>query len=272
MSPGLTLWRIRVHWDLGRGCMYSIFPAACTYSVRPTTTVKDPTELTTSTTFTGSTAIATDARDGAGEFALNGIEVLEGSLGIDTGASPLSKISADSFSQIRGSLYLYQMPYLRSLQFPQLAEVDSLSLQSLPDLERLSFSSGVQLNTGIDIVQTALASLEGINARSLRYFDTVDGPIEIGNVLAVNLPLLEEAGSTGFWTNDSEKLSLPSLRRFFGNLTVADNPNLTNLSLPSLETVTSNLVIEANGLESIDGLPKLSSVGDMSSFGGKFTG
>jgi hypothetical protein len=221
----------------------------------------------------------------------------------------MSSLSADSLSQIDDSFVLSTVSQLSTLNFPSLTAVDTVQWAGLPQLAGLSFTSQLQQVQTLNIQNTVLQSLEGIN---LKIVDTltlisnvylndismqlgnvsnamniyangddtkVSFPnlvwaynISIGNCQSVDLSsLVSTNGSMGFYENYFESLEAPNVTNVGGGLTFVDNNQLTNVSFPSLRQVNGGLGISNNShLGTIDGFPRLARVGGAIDCNGEF--
>jgi hypothetical protein len=183
-------------------------------------------------------------------------------------------------------------------------------LTSSAALQSLNFGSGVRRANNVEISDTALTSLSGIeleavttmNINNNRYLTEVDVN-NLGNVtraltfaansaqLKISLPNLESAANLTF-INVSD-VSMPSLSKVAGafgtyfatfetfsapNLTSTGNDlafvscgMLTNLSFPQLTTIGGGFLIANNSqLETIDQFPQLKTVAGALNFAGVF--
>ncbi|KAF2625453.1 hypothetical protein BU25DRAFT_412502 [Macroventuria anomochaeta] len=275
----------------------SAYAAECTVSA--TTTIQnagDATALASCSTFSGNIAIATGTTD---DIALNGIKELNGNL-VATNNSNMKRISADSLEKIDGSLNLDGLTRLYAVDFPKLKTVETIKWNALPNLQTIGFTAEVTQADNINIQNTALRSLEGINIEKAdTIFIANNGYIneismQLGNVsdsltfadnnekLAVTLPNLIWAtnltfrfigslempsletlnGSLGLYNNGFESFSAPNLTTIGEALAIVANEQVSNISFPLLTKITDNLQIANNtNLSTIDGFPKLKSIG-----------
>ncbi|KAJ4317565.1 cell wall protein Ecm33 [Neodidymelliopsis sp. IMI 364377] len=268
-------------------------------SVSATTTIQnagDATALASCKTFSGSIAIATGTTD---DIALTGVQHLSGNL-IATNNTNMKRLSADSLESLDGEMRLDGLTRLYAVDFPKLKTIDSIKWNALPNLQNIGFTSEVTEASKIDIQNTALRSLEGINIEEVEtVFIANNGYIneismQLGNVsdsltfadnnekLAVTLPNLIWAtnltfrfigslempsletlnGSLGLYNNGFESFSAPNLTSIGEALAIVANEKLSNITFPLLTKITDNLQIANNtNLSSIDGFPKLTSIG-----------
>jgi len=274
-----------------------------------TTTIQnagDATALAACTTFSGSIAIATGTTD---NIALDGVKVITGSL-IANNVTQISQISAGSLESIGEEFNLNGLTILSTLTFPRLTDVGSIIWEALPALQGLSFTTGVQTAGELNIQNTQLNSLDGIN---LQVVDTIyiannnyleDINMQLGNITesltleangrnvsaifpnmiwannmtfrnvsTVSIPSLSAVnGSLGFYSNMFSDLSATNLTTVGGSLSFVSNTDLTNISMPLLKSVSGGFQIANNTeLEIIDGFPVLATVGGALDFYGNFT-
>lgn len=274
-----------------------------------TTTIQnagDASALASCTTFTGTIAIATGTTD---NIALDGITEIQGSLIADN-VTQITQISASSLETISQTFTLNGLTILSTLNFPRLTNVDSIQWEALPALQGLSFTTGVQTASQLNIQNTQLNSLDGID---LQVVDTVyivnndyleDINMQLGNITesltigsngnnvsaifpnliwannmtirnatTVSLPSLESVnGSLGFYSNEFSMLSAANLTTVGGSLSFVSNSDLTNVSMPMLKTVSGGLQVANNTeLKIVDGFPKLATIGGALDFYGNFT-
>lgn len=271
--------------------------AECTVSA--TTTIQnagDATALATCSTFSGSIAIATGTTD---DIALNGIKELKGNLNAANNGN-MKRISADSLEKVDGSLTLDGLTRLYAVDMPKLKTVETIKFNALPNLQNLGFTAEVTQADNVNIQNTALRSLKGINIEEAdTIFIANNGYIneismQLGNVsdsltfadnnekLAVTLPNLIWAtnltfrfigslqlpsletlnGSLGLYNNGFDSFSAPNLTSIGEALAIVANEQVSNISFPLLTKITDNLQIANNtNLTAIDGFPKLEKIG-----------
>lgn len=239
---------------------------------------------------------------------MDGIERIEGSL-VANNASQLTGLSSGTLEVITDSFTLNQNTILSTLNFARLRDVSQIEWNALPQLQGLSFTTGVQMVEGLSIQNTQLGSLDGIN---LQTADTVyiannnylnDITMQLGNVSdsmvleangrnvsaifpnmkwgndltfrncsQVSLPSLATTnGSLGFYANFFEMLSAPNLTNVGGDLSFISNEDMTNFSMPQLTKVGGGLNVANNtGLRSI-AFPALETVVGALDFYGNFS-
>jgi hypothetical protein len=96
--------------------------------------------------------------------------------------------------------------------------------------------------------------------------------LEINNASSIELPMLSSVSNgLSISSNDASELTLPELTYVGGDLIVSNNPRLGTFKMPELVNVQGNLEVENNdALDSVHGLPYLSSVGGDLSLSGAF--
>lgn len=271
--------------------------AACSASA--TLTVQnagDATALATCSTFSGSIAVATGTTE---DIALNGIKKLSGNL-VATDNANIKRISANDLETLDGEMHLEGLTRLYGVDFPKLKNVDSIKWSALPNLQTIGFTAEVEEAQKVDIQNTGLRSLKGINIEEVEtLFIANNGYIneitmQLGNVSdsltladnnenvkvelpnliwatnltfrfcgSVSVPSLETLnGSLGLYNNGFESFSAPNLTTVGEALAVVANEKLSNISFPLLTKITDNLQIANNSaLLEIDGFPALESIG-----------
>lgn len=271
--------------------------AACSASA--TLTVQnagDATALATCSTFSGSIAVATGTTE---DIAFNGVKHITGNMIVNEN-SDIKRLSADSLETLDGEMSLVGLTRLNAVDFPKLKSVESIKWSALPNLQSIGFTAEVTKADKIDIQNTAIRSLKGINIEQAdtifiannNYIDEIE--MQIGNVTesltltfnnedlkvtlpnliwaanltfraigSLKMPSLESVnGSLGLYTNLFEELAAPNLTTIGQALAVIGNEKLSNLSFPLLTKITGNLQIANNtNLTTIDGFPELTSIG-----------
>ena len=191
-----------------------------------------------------------------------------------------------------------------------MTDVGSIQWEALPALQGLSFTTGVQSANELNIQNTQLNSLDGIN---LQVVDTVyiannpylqDIEMQLGNITnaltlesngknvsaifpnliwannmtfrnasRVSIPSLESVnGSLGFYSNDFSSLTAANLTSVGGSLSFVSNTDLSNVSMPLLKTISGGFQLANNTeLDMVDGFPVLATVGGALDFYGNFT-
>ncbi|OQN99032.1 hypothetical protein B0A48_14893 [Cryoendolithus antarcticus] len=283
--------------------------AAAQCSASATQTIQnagDAAALAGCQTFTGSIALATGT---TGVIALNGIQEITGDLVADNVTS-VTQLSGDSLTTLGGDFILNGMTVLTTLSFPRLATAKNINWVALPQLQGLSFTTGLQQTQSLLIENTQLGSLSGINLQTAASVMISNNPylqevnMQLGNIsnalaieangrnIAVTFPNLEWAfnitlrnvsaismpslaavnGSLGFYSNFFESVNAPNLTTVGQSLSFVSNQKLNNASFPQLTSVGGGLQIANNtNIEKIDGFPKLQTVGGALDFYGNFS-
>ncbi|KAF2100629.1 hypothetical protein NA57DRAFT_54707 [Rhizodiscina lignyota] len=247
--------------------------ASC--SVSATTTLQnagDAAALTTCSTFSGSIAIATSTSD---NIAINGVEEITGGLDC-TGAPNITQIGADSLQKIGDDFTLNNVQTLQTLSFPQLSQVGSIDWQGLPNLATLMMDTEIQDTDSLNIQNTFLSSLQGINLKRCNTFilannrmlqdvtlqlQNVTGAITFesnGNRLSVDFPNLKSAQNITF--RNVPAISIPSLASVNGSLSFIENDGLQNISCPNLTRLDQSLSINTNSALKSFSFPQLQTV------------
>lgn len=264
------------------------------------------TQLSSCQQWTGDIVIAGSA---AGEIDLNGLQRIDGSL-IAKNIGKLTTFTADSLSTISDTFQMIDVTALTTLTFPSLVAVDTINWQGLSSLQGLQFTQSVQKATNVQIVNTQLSSLDGIDLNEAAILILADntflnsvnmkltnvtnalgfannGPqLEISlpnlkaannvafrNVSSVSIPSLSQVtGSLGFYSSYFTTLSAANLSTVAMTLAVVGNPHLTSASFPLLTAVGGGVQIANNtALTNVDGFKKLSKVFGAVDMFGTFT-
>ncbi|KAF2720768.1 hypothetical protein K431DRAFT_346872 [Polychaeton citri CBS 116435] len=257
-------------------------------------------------TFSGDIAIATGTTD---EIDLSGqLQEIHGSL-IANNVTGISSISSSSLQTITDSFELNGLTLLSTLNFPVLTAVDSINWEALPALEGLSFTNAVQEATTVNIQNTDMNTLDGINLQVVDTLILVNNPflskvdMQLGNVstgitvesngrdLEVSFPnmiwannitirnasqvsipsLASVNGSVGFYSCSFDSLAAPNLTRVGGGLSLISNEGLSNISFPELTTVNGALNVANNTDLGDISFPELQKVQGAVDFQGNFS-
>nr|POF16518.1 cell surface gpi-anchored protein [Quercus suber] len=283
--------------------------AAAQCSVSGTTTIQsqgDATALAGCSTFSGSIALATGT---VGQIALDGIEEITGSL-TATNVSGLASLSGDSLATIDDTFELADLTGLTNVEFPKLTAVKTITWTALTALQQLNMAAEVQMAESVDIEDTMLTTLTGINLMSIdtltlvsnRFLNDItmhlgnvssslrlgsNGPkaaasfpnlkwantLDLQNLTSIEIPSLEAVnGSLYFSANFFSSISAPNLTTIGGGLNIVDNANLTNVSMPELTTITQAFVVANNSqLAVVDDFGSLATISGTLDFYGVFT-
>lgn len=265
----------------------------------------DATAFASCSTFSGSIAIETGA---TGPIAIDGIKKLDGNL-IARNNSNIEVISANDLEEI-GTFELNELSKLHTVTFPKLKTVDKLSWIGLPVLQNLGFTEKITQASEINIQNTELQSLEGIDLEKADTVYIANNPyiseiamqvesigtslILEGNNAEVNVTFpnliwafnmtfrncssvevasLESLnGSLGMYGNVFSDFKAPNLTEIGGALAIVSNTELTNISFPELTDVGFNLEVANNTkLRELTGFPKLKSINGALDFNGNMT-
>ncbi|OKL59140.1 Protein ecm33 [Talaromyces atroroseus] len=269
------------------------------------TSQSDADALSSCTTVKGDIALIPGISNG---ITFNGIEQITGSL-IATDVTNLTSLSAPDLTSIADEFHLESIILLTSLSFPELTSVGSISFEALPNLQSLTFTTGVNKSGSVSITNTGLTSLSGIELDTVGDFDltantaltsvnvnnikNITGTLIISansNKLDVEFPNLVTASNMTF--RNTSTISVPSLANLTGelglfgnyitnftapNLTTCadldfeDNSKLASISLPELVHVTGGLAISNNADLMTINFPKLSTVAGAIDITGDYT-
>jgi len=165
----------------------------------------------------------------------------------------LTQLSGDSLTSIGGAFTLQGVQILADLSFPRLVIVDTISWGGLPNLQSLDFTTGIQNATSVDIENTGLQSLDGVNLGSVNTFTVVNN----GALQTVSLNVTEISGALDIsYNGDNTAASFPNLNTAL-NMTFR---SISNLSIPRLETVNGSFgVFESQTIQYINA-PNLTEV------------
>lgn len=275
------------------------YAASSSCSVSATTTIQnagDATAVAACETFSGSIAIATGTTD---DIALDGMKKLSGNL-VATNNSAIKRISSSTLETLDGTLNLDGLTRLYGVDFPVLKNIDSIKWNALPNLQSIGFTAEVEEAKKVDIQNTGLRSLKGINIEEVDTFFVANNgyideiSMQLGNVSesltladnnenvkvelpnliwatnltfrfcgSVSVPSLETLnGSLGLYNNGFESFSAPNLTSVGEALAIVANDKLDNITFPMLKKITDNLQIANNSaLQEISGFPVLESIG-----------
>lgn len=267
----------------------------------------DASRIAKCTTWKGDVDVSSQLQE---DIVLDGLDSLDGDFTIK-GNSALQHIAGADLTNITGKLEVNNVSQLSTLSFPKLTSIGSLVLQGLPNLRALDFTSQVTECPKIDIQNTELQDLNGVNvdkadnifiannkgignitmdvtnvteALTLS-FNNEDVAVSFPKLLqaknatfravgSLNLPALSKIapGSMGVYESKLETLACPNLTTMGQDLTIATNEQLTNVSFPKLKTVGASLQIANNtALRKIDGFPELTDVSAALDFSGDLT-
>lgn len=282
----------------------TITTAACSADTYTVTASSDA-ALATCTTFTGNVVISSDA---GSSVDLGSLSQLKGDLTVENIGSFIS-LSASSLNSITGTFTLNNLTQLSTLSMTSLSKVGTIVWQSLPALNELTFTTGVQSATNITISDTFLASLDGISLQTVGSMDinnnnrltkidlalkNLTGVLTLqanGQKLAVTMDELEWAaglrianvttfssaalntvnGSANFDSNYFTEFSAPNLTDVTSAFSFINNGAMTTLNVPELENVGGGLKIVNNTAFQNLTLPSLANVGGAVDCGGNFT-
>ncbi|KAF3760661.1 hypothetical protein M406DRAFT_108192 [Cryphonectria parasitica EP155] len=269
-----------------------------------TITASSDAAIASCTTLTGDVVISEDAGT---VVDLGSVESIEGSLSADSLA--LISLSSSSLNSISDTFLLNNLTTLATLSFTALETVGSIQWQTLPALNSLTFTTGVNKASSVTISDTHLGSLEGLSLETVGTMDlnnngrlteidlaltnltgltlqangqdlavTLDSLVwaanlTIANVTTFSVPALEVVnGSARFDSNYFTSFSAPNLTQTTsGDVSFINNADLTSLSLPVLEKVGGGLTIVNNTAFQNLTLPKLATVLGAVDCGGNFT-
>lgn len=280
---------------------------ACTQSTFTVSSAAEATALSSCSTLKGNVLIPATSDT---QIDLSGPKQIDGDLTLMNNGAVIS-LTSQSLNSISGTFKLANVTLLSTLNMPALSSVGTITWQSLPALNSLSFTTGVSKAKTVTISDTFLSTLDGIdlesvgtmdinNNRRLTKFSTslknlsenlniqangqklsVTMPnlvwianMTIANVTEFSTPSLEVVnGSARFDSNYFETFIAPNMTSTeSGDISFINNPSLTNITFSGLTKLGGALtVINNTRLEELTGFPKLADVGGAIQLGGNFS-
>jgi hypothetical protein len=236
------------------------------------------------------------------------VRVITGDLNI-AGNSVITNVGADSLASIGGKFVVNNCQILNSLSFPQLTSVGTIDFEGLPNLNTLGFTANVAKASELNIQNTFLSTLEGINLQQVdniyiannRLLQDISFQVSnisqslilesngdrltasfpnlmsaqnltFRNVPSLSIPSLHNvSGSLGFYENSISNLNAPNLTSVGGTLAINTNTLLTNVTMNSLKTITGGLQVQNNTLLTSVVFPALTAVGGATDMYGNFS-
>lgn len=242
-----------------------------------------------------------------GTIQLNGVRAIDGDLTCDN-ATGLNSISSDQLATISGKFDLSRLTILSGLQFDALQAVNEINWVSLAQLQSLNFGRGISKANKVQISDTGLTSLNGIelegvaemNINNNRYMTEVDvnalknvtraltfaansdelkislpnlesaANLTFINVSDVSMPSLSEVGGAmGFYFNTFESFSAPNLTETGSDIAFVSCANLNNISFPELTIIGGGFLVANNSeLTEVNGFPQLKTIAGALDFAG----
>lgn len=255
---------------------------------------------------TGNIVVSASAGD---SVDLQKVASVDGDVIVDSVGSLIS-LSGTNVNEISGSFKLNNLTLLSTLSFPSLSNVGSIDWTSLPALNTLTFTAGVNKADSVTISDTFLQSLDGIDLESVGTMNinnngrlttvnlnlknltenlsfqangqklavTLDqlvwaSNLTIANVTTFSAPSLQVVnGSARFDSNYFTEMSFPNLTKTSsGDISFINNADLTNLSFASLESIGGGLTLVNNtAYTNVTGFAVLADVGGAVKLGGSF--
>jgi hypothetical protein len=265
----------------------------------------DASALASCKTYTGSIAVATGTTDTL-NFA--SVRAITGDLNV-SGNDGITIVGADSLTSIGGKFTVNNCQILNSLSFPQLTSVGEIDFEGLPNLNTLGFTTNVARAGTLNIQNTFLATLDGINLQQVNDIyiannrQLQDISFQVSNIsksltlesngdhLTASFPNLASAqnltfrnvpslsipslhnvsGSLGFYESTFSSIAAPNLTSVGGTLAINTNTQLTNVTFPVLKTITGGLQVQNNTILKEVAFPALTTVGGATDMFGNFT-
>jgi hypothetical protein len=222
------------------------------------------------------------------------------------GATNVTSLGADSLMSIGGKFTLNNLQMLTATSFPYLSSVGDLTFMGLPNLNLLGFTSTIKTITSINIQNTFLSSLDGLNPQTIQSIYIANNRMlqslsfQVGSVAqsiniqsngdqfnvqfpnlqtaqnitfrncpTISIPsLMNVTGSLGFYTNTLTTVSAVNLTSVGQSLAINTNGNLNNISLPVLTTIGGGFQVQNNTALTNISLPQLTTIGGALDFYG----
>ncbi|RUS16507.1 hypothetical protein BC937DRAFT_91132 [Endogone sp. FLAS-F59071] len=233
-------------------------------------------------TFTGTITIANTSLT---SITLTGVQLVNGNLLLSNNLAA-GHISFPSLQGVTGQLSFMNHNVLSTLNMPAFTGVDSFSISVAPALNALAFPQGLNQVNNIQITDTFITNLAGLNFSTVgtilvsdnlylkrvnlpnlqqmkgMFYVTANGQGSIDveapnlttfnngtfrNVGTLNIPFLNLVeGDMSFNQNLFQSLTFESLSHIGGTLTIIDNTQLNNITFSSLTSLGGALSIANN--------------------------
>lgn len=184
---------------------------------------------------TGNIIVSASAGD---TVDLQSIASIDGDLTVDSVGSLIS-FSGTDVNEITGTFSLNNLTLLSTLSMASLTNVGTIDWTSLPALNSLTFTAGVNKADSVTISDTFLQSLDGIDLETV-------GTMNINNnnrLTTVNLNLKNLTENLSFQANGQKLAVTLDQLIWASNLTIA---NVTTFSAPSLQVVNGSARFDSN--------------------------
>jgi hypothetical protein len=219
----------------------SATPTQCSQATATIASQADVSPISVCETFSGDILITSAA---SGEIDLTGINQITGSLMV-IGATNLATLTAPTLNSISEVFNMTDLTVLSTLSFPELTSVGSIIWKTLPALDALTFSSVVTQASVVNIQDTQLTSLNGINLATVdTMFISNNRMLTTISTQVANVTTSLEIDSNGLGLS----VELPNLSSSLGDLTIR---NASSITIPSLATVNGTLSFLFNTIDSI---------------------
>ncbi|KAJ5556512.1 Leucine rich repeat 5 [Penicillium frequentans] len=242
------------------------------------------------TTVKGDVTISSSYSQG---LDLGSIEKITGTLSCSD-APNITSITAGSLASIGGNFTLDGLTTLSSLSMAELTTIGSIAWQALPALYSLDFTTGVTTVGDLNILNTALTTLDGISLDTVGQFQIEDntglktcnisslknatGLISFaGNLDTLEVDLSSLEGGTSMTFRNISSINIPSLETLSGQLgfwgtdfATFSAPQAHLLRAPVLKTVDGGFTVTRNDELQVIDLPDLETVAGAIDFTGNF--
>ncbi|CAO3649020.1 unnamed protein product [Cunninghamella blakesleeana] len=258
-------------------------------------------------TFSGTLSINSTIQ--GGNVQMNYIEKVKGDILIYN-VNDLRTIELSALRSVTGTLKIDNNPQLSNIILSKLTEVNTTIFNGLPSIQSLQFPSVLQEIRRIDVTDTSLSTLDGINATSideiniagnkklndirLSHVQSIGKSFYVsknGDKLSLNLGSLQEIqsgtfeslqdiqlnglqtvnGGLYFYNNQMRSIDLSNVTQWPGALSIENNANLETVRVTKLEQLGGAITIKNNNrLVFADVFPELSQVGGSMELTGTF--
>lgn len=223
-------------------------PSICSQATATITNTAQAQAYTACTTVSGTLVIDSSA---VGTIDISGPTEITGDL-VAQSAPGLTEISSSTIQSIGGTFNLFNVTGLNFLSFTNLTSVSSLVWNIVPNFISVTFPQEISKANSIDIEDTTLKTLDGINLDTVDTFTVINNRFltsistqvsSVGSImniasngigLTVDLPNLVWAANATF--RNTSSVMIPSLTTINGTLTFDENL-FSDLSAPNLTAI-----------------------------------